>query len=52
MVFAQKLSDVAASKVLKSGLYPEATVHSLRSSFRDWCGDIIPTSQKKYAKLP
>lgn len=38
-VFDQKLSDVAVSKMLKSVSYPEATVHGLRSSFRDWCGD-------------
>ena len=25
--------------MLKSVSYPEATVHGLRSSFRDWCGD-------------
>lgn len=39
MVFAQKLSDVAVSKMLKSVSYAKATVHGLRSSFRDWCGD-------------
>ncbi|MBA3757056.1 MAG: tyrosine-type recombinase/integrase [Nitrosomonas sp.] len=39
MVFVNKLSDVAASKTLKIVSYPEATVHGLRSSFRDWCGD-------------
>lgn len=39
MVFIQKLSDVAVSKALKIISYPEATVHGLRSSFRDWCGD-------------
>lgn len=39
MVFLHKLSDVAASKTLKIVSYPEATVHGLRSSFRDWCGD-------------
>lgn len=39
MVFIQKLSDVAASKALKIISYPEATIHGLRSSFRDWCGD-------------
>jgi integrase len=38
-VFVQKLSDVAASKALKIISYPEATIHGLRSSFRDWCGD-------------
>ena len=38
-VFGRKLSDVAVSKMLKSVSYPEATVHGLRSSFRDWCGD-------------
>ena len=38
-VFIRKLSDVAASKILKSVSYSEATVHGLRSSFRDWCGD-------------
>ena len=38
-VFGRKLSDVAISKMLKSVSYPEATVHGLRSSFRDWCGD-------------
>lgn len=39
MVFTQKLSDVAVSKALKIISYPEATIHGLRSSFRDWCGD-------------
>ncbi len=39
IVFIQKLSDVAASKALKIVSYPQATVHGLRSSFRDWCGD-------------
>jgi integrase len=39
LVFGRKLSDVAVSKMLKSVSYPEATVHGLRSSFRDWCGD-------------
>lgn len=39
MVFVNKLSDVAASKALKIVSYSEATVHGLRSSFRDWCGD-------------
>ena len=39
MVFVNSLSDVAASKALKIVSYPEATVHGLRSSFRDWCGD-------------
>ncbi|PTQ74687.1 integrase [Nitrosomonas oligotropha] len=39
MMFIQKLSDVAASKALKIVSYSEATVHGLRSSFRDWCGD-------------
>ncbi|MDO8995736.1 MAG: integrase arm-type DNA-binding domain-containing protein [Nitrosomonas sp.] len=39
MVFLHKLSDVAASKALKIISYPEATIHGLRSSFRDWCGD-------------
>ena len=39
MIFVNKLSDVAASKALKSVSYPEATIHGLRSSFRDWCGD-------------
>ncbi|PSJ18142.1 tyrosine-type recombinase/integrase [Nitrosomonas supralitoralis] len=39
MVFINKLSDVAASKSLKMVSYSEATVHGLRSSFRDWCGD-------------
>ncbi len=39
MVFGQKLSDVAVSKTLKIVSYPKATVHGLRSSFRDWCGD-------------
>ena len=34
-----QLSDVAVSKALKLVSYPEATVHGLRSSFRDWCGD-------------
>lgn len=38
-VFGRKLSDVAISKMLKSVSYPEATIHGLRSSFRDWCGD-------------
>lgn len=39
LVFGRRLSDVAVSKMLKSVSYPEATVHGLRSSFRDWCGD-------------
>ena len=39
MVFVNTLSDVAVSKALKTVSYPEATVHGLRSSFRDWCGD-------------
>ena len=39
LVFMQKLSDVAASKALKTVSYHQATVHGLRSSFRDWCGD-------------
>lgn len=39
MVFLQKLSDVSTSKTLKIASYPKATVHGLRSSFRDWCGD-------------
>lgn len=39
MVFINTLSDVAVSKALKSVSYAEATVHGLRSSFRDWCGD-------------
>lgn len=38
-VFLSKLSDVAVSKTLKRVSYQEATVHGLRSSFRDWCGD-------------
>lgn len=38
-VFYLKLSDVSVSKMLKSVSKPEATVHGLRSSFRDWCGD-------------
>ena len=38
-VFLQKLSDVAISKTLKSVSYPEATIHGLRSSFRDWCSE-------------
>jgi integrase len=39
LVFGRRLSDVAVSKMLKSVSYPETTVHGLRSSFRDWCGD-------------
>ncbi len=39
MVFVNKLSDVAISKTLKLVSYPEATIHGLRSSFRDWCAD-------------
>lgn len=38
-VSANKLSDVAISKVLKIVSFPDTTVHGLRSSFRDWCGD-------------
>jgi integrase len=38
-VFIRRLSDVAASKTLKTASYPKATVHGLRSSFRDWCSD-------------
>ncbi|SEN58826.1 tyrosine-type recombinase/integrase [Nitrosomonas marina] len=39
LVFVKALSDVAVSKTLKNVSYSEATVHGLRSSFRDWCGD-------------
>lgn len=43
VVFSNKLgnpfSDVALSKLLKSVSYPTATVHGLRSSFRDWCAE-------------
>lgn len=39
MVFLHQLSDVAVSKALKIVSYPEATVHGLRNSFCDWCGD-------------
>lgn len=33
------LSDVALSKAIKSVSYKEATVHGLRSSFKDWAAD-------------
>lgn len=43
IVFSNKLgnpfSDVALSKLLKSVSYTTATVHGLRSSFRDWCAE-------------
>ncbi len=38
-VFYLKLCDVSVSKAIKSVSKPEATIHGLRSSFRDWCGD-------------
>lgn len=34
-----RLSDVAISKLLKSVSYPEATIHGLRSSFKDWAAE-------------
>lgn len=41
----QALSDVALSKLLHQPA-PEATVHGLRSSFRDWAADQTPHSRE------
>ncbi|SFN03254.1 tyrosine-type recombinase/integrase [Nitrosomonas communis] len=37
--YGDALSDVAISKALKSISYKEATIHGLRSSFRDWAAE-------------
>jgi len=42
-----ELSDVAIGKSLKSAARnPAATIHGLRSSFRDWCGDETNTPRE------
>ncbi len=37
--YGNALSDVAISKMLKSVSFKEATIHGLRSSFRDWAAE-------------
>ena len=46
LVFTHQLSDVAISKALKAVSYSTATIHGLRSSFRDWRSDNINFSRE------